>query len=49
MNYVLRNLGLHSFCVLSEKYDGINFEYRDQRWMNYMCIISLLTFRKLQV
>jgi hypothetical protein len=48
MNCVLCNLGQHSFCF-SQKYNGIDFEYRDRRWLNYMCIFSLLIFRKLQV
>jgi hypothetical protein len=33
MNYVLRNLDLYSFCVLSDKYDGINCRY-DAAGMN---------------
>jgi hypothetical protein len=34
MNCVLCSLGLHSFCLLSEKCDGIYFKHRDHRWMN---------------
>jgi hypothetical protein len=48
MNCVLFNLGLQIF-LLSQEYNGIDFEYGDHRWMIYMCKFSLLIFRKLQV